>query len=241
MRTIAGQLGGTYYDNPVWWAKRVITVHPLGGAPMGRHPGEGLCDEYGEVFGHPGLYVMDGALLPGPVGANPSLTIAAVADRACTHLLEIAGRGRRASAVASPVSRSDVSVVETVLGLLNQRTDPGRRRRETPWRRASGLLFTEQMKGFVALGVDDPQTGHEQGRANKDRLMFELTISVDDVDRFVAEPGHLGSATATSMPTCSAAGSTSSGAGSTCSCRTTTPTSGRCSTACGCAARAATR
>ena len=44
----------------------MITVHPLGGAPMGRHPGEGLCDEYGEVYGHPGLYVMDGALLPGP-------------------------------------------------------------------------------------------------------------------------------------------------------------------------------
>ena len=108
MRTIAGQLGGTYYDNPIWWAKRVITVHPLGGAPMGRHPGEGLCDQYGEVYGHPGLYVMDGALLPGPVGANPSLTIAAVADRACTHLLESsAGRGRlRLATVSRPGERA---------------------------------------------------------------------------------------------------------------------------------------
>ena len=108
MRTMAGQLGGTYYDNPVWWAKRVITVHPLGGAPMGRHPGEGLCDEYGEVYGHPGLYVMDGALLPGPVGANPSLTIAAVADRACTHLLESphAGRGRHEVLSRDPVTAS---------------------------------------------------------------------------------------------------------------------------------------
>jgi cholesterol oxidase len=59
----------------------------------------------------------------------------------------------------------------------------------------SGLLFTEQMKGFVALGVDDPQAGHDRGRETKDRLMFELTISVEDVDRFVAEPGHQGSAT----------------------------------------------
>ncbi len=33
---------------------------------MGRNPLEGVCDEYGEVFGHPGLHVMDGALLPGP-------------------------------------------------------------------------------------------------------------------------------------------------------------------------------
>ena len=43
----------------------MITVHPLGGAPMGRHVAEGVCDEYGEVFGFPGLYVLDGSLLPG--------------------------------------------------------------------------------------------------------------------------------------------------------------------------------
>ncbi len=60
---------------------------------------------------------------------------------------------------------------------------------------ASGLLFTEQMKGFLALGVDDPQTGHDRGKKAKDRLMFELTISVDDVDRFVSDSGHEGSAT----------------------------------------------
>ena len=193
MRAIAGQLGGTYYDNPIWLAKRVITVHPLGGAPMGRHEGEGLCDQYGEVYGHPGLYVMDGALLPGPVGANPSLTIAAVADRACTHLLEspgldtgstnedVGGRaaGRDERRVETPVPADLVDDVAEVVAAAQ----------------ASGLLFTEQMKGFVALGVDDPQTGHDRGKETKDRLMFELTISVDDVDRFVAEPGHDGTAT----------------------------------------------
>ncbi len=51
------------------------------------------------------------------------------------------------------------------------------------------------MKGFVALGDLDPETGHERGKASRDRLMFELTIAVDDVDRFVEDPGHLGSAT----------------------------------------------
>jgi len=59
---------------------------------------------------------------------------------------------------------------------------------------ASGIRFTEQMKGFAALGVSDPQTGHDQGKQNRDRLMFELTIAVDDVDRFVAEPEHEGTA-----------------------------------------------
>ena len=131
MRTIAGQLGGTYYDNPLWWAKRVITVHPLGGAPMGRHPGEGVCDEYGEVYGHPGLYVMDGALLPGPVGANPSLTIAAVADRACTHLLETTGSRHR----SRPPHRSEVAADATGRAACR---DPLTRRPRRRRRRGSG-------------------------------------------------------------------------------------------------------
>src|SRR6266540_2815920 len=37
MREIAGELGASFRDNPLWWRKRVITVHPLGGCPMGRH------------------------------------------------------------------------------------------------------------------------------------------------------------------------------------------------------------
>ncbi len=54
------------------------TWHPLGGANMGP-----VCDLNGRVHGHPGLYVLDGALIPGTTGAcNPSLTIAAVAERA---------------------------------------------------------------------------------------------------------------------------------------------------------------
>ena len=55
---------------------------------MGRDPGVGVCDPFGEVFGYPGLYIADGAAMPGPVGPNPSLTIAALADRMCTRLLE---------------------------------------------------------------------------------------------------------------------------------------------------------
>ena len=46
----------------------------------------GVVDSYGEVFGYPGLYVADGSAMLGPVGANPSLTIAAVADRFAERL-----------------------------------------------------------------------------------------------------------------------------------------------------------
>ncbi|MEU6847343.1 GMC oxidoreductase [Streptomyces sp. NPDC046716] len=54
------------------------TWHPLGGASMGT-----VCDLEGRVRGQRGLYVLDGALIPGTTGAcNPSMTIAAVAERA---------------------------------------------------------------------------------------------------------------------------------------------------------------
>ncbi|GLW05162.1 cholesterol oxidase [Microtetraspora sp. NBRC 13810] len=87
MREIAETMDADYRDNPLWWARRVITVHPLGGAPLGRHSGEGVVDAYGEAFGHPGLHVLDGSALPGACGANPSLTIAALAERACERIL----------------------------------------------------------------------------------------------------------------------------------------------------------
>ncbi|MFZ0528910.1 MAG: GMC family oxidoreductase, partial [Propionicimonas sp.] len=88
MEAVAEELGAEYADNPLWWARRVITVHPLGGAPMGGNPHEGVVDQWGRVFGAEDLYVVDGAAMPGPVGANPALTIAAFADRAMEHELE---------------------------------------------------------------------------------------------------------------------------------------------------------
>ena len=48
---------------------------------MGRDAGEGVVDPYGNVFGYPGLHIADGSVMPGPVGPNPSFTIAALADR----------------------------------------------------------------------------------------------------------------------------------------------------------------
>ncbi|MEO7421420.1 MAG: GMC oxidoreductase [Ornithinibacter sp.] len=185
MRAIAAQLGGTFYDNPMWWARRVVTVHPIGGAVMARSSAEGVCDAWGEVFGHPGLHVLDGALLPGPVGPNPSLTIAAVADRACTHMLEAREWAPR-SALPAPDGASQG-------GLLGATAVPDE---PTPVRTgASGLRFTEKMRGFAALHLDDARAAFDQGRRAKDSMMFELTISVDDVDHFVTDVDHQGSAT----------------------------------------------
>ncbi len=87
MEEVAGALEGELMHNPLGYLGQVISVHPLGGCPMGRHEGEGVVDAHGEVFGYPGLHVVDGAVLPGPVGPNPSLTIAALADRFAESLL----------------------------------------------------------------------------------------------------------------------------------------------------------
>ena len=96
MERFARALGATFADNPIWhFRRRVITVHPLGGCPMGRDAREGVVDAGGQVFGYPGLYVADGSVMPGPVGPNPSLTIAAIADRFADGIVNSA-RGRAA-------------------------------------------------------------------------------------------------------------------------------------------------
>jgi cholesterol oxidase len=64
-----------------------VTVHPLGGAPMGSGVEDGVVDAAGRLF-HPaggvlpGCYVADASVVPTALGANPSLTIAALAERA---------------------------------------------------------------------------------------------------------------------------------------------------------------
>jgi cholesterol oxidase len=70
------------------WLSRNITAHPLGGCPMGKDAAHGVVNDHGEAFGHRGLFVTDGSVLPGPVGANPSLTIAALAERFAKRIVE---------------------------------------------------------------------------------------------------------------------------------------------------------
>jgi len=87
MRQIAQVLQASLANTPLWLFKRVITVHPLGGVPMGAGPDRGVVDQWGEAFAYPGLHVVDGSVMPGPVGPNPSLTIAAFAERAAAHII----------------------------------------------------------------------------------------------------------------------------------------------------------
>lgn len=82
LRELAEAIGGKLIALPGIVAEPGrVTVHPLGGAAMANTPERGVVDVNGEVFGHPGLYVADGSLLPTPIGRAPSMTIAALAEK----------------------------------------------------------------------------------------------------------------------------------------------------------------
>lgn len=186
-KDVADRLGGEFLDNVLWRLNRVVTVHALGGAPMGRDREEGVVDVNGEVFGYPGLHVADGAVMPGPVGANPSLTIAAIADRCAEAILE----GRTA---AAPLPRRFTRAERPTAAAAPPPASEG----------AVGLAFTEQMKGHIAFGEPDPRRGAEAGERLGTACMFELRIATDDLDRFIADPDH--PATATGIVRCEALG-----------------------------------
>jgi cholesterol oxidase len=59
---------------------RPLTAHVIGGCSMGADRASGVVDKHGAVFGHPGLYVADGSIISANLGANPSLTITALAE-----------------------------------------------------------------------------------------------------------------------------------------------------------------
>jgi cholesterol oxidase len=87
MKELAGALDAEFSGDMLLRMNKLITAHPVGGCPMGTRRDNGVVDQYGRVFGVTGLSIADGSILPGPVGPNPSLTIAAIADRAATYTL----------------------------------------------------------------------------------------------------------------------------------------------------------
>jgi cholesterol oxidase len=62
------------------------TAHILGGAPIGRNAEEGVVNENFEVHHYPGLYIIDGSIMPANPGVNPSLTITALAEYAMSKI-----------------------------------------------------------------------------------------------------------------------------------------------------------
>ncbi|MEG3613560.1 GMC family oxidoreductase [Isoptericola haloaureus] len=76
MGGVAGGSIGDPFDVP-------MTAHILGGCTIGVSAESGVIDPYHRVHGYPGLHVVDGSAVTANLGVNPSLTITAMAERAC--------------------------------------------------------------------------------------------------------------------------------------------------------------
>jgi len=124
---LAREVGGSYVKNPLagtLMGQQPATAHPLGGCRIGRERGDGVVNHKSQVFDgragagaadvHQGLYVMDGSIMPRSLGANPLLTITALAERAMIHLARDWG-WRFDDAAAVPTQPGSVSAPGTVV------------------------------------------------------------------------------------------------------------------------------
>ena len=58
---------------------------------------------------------------------------------------------------------------------------------------APGITFRETMRGGFSLGATDPVEGAAAGAKSGSELAMHATVTVRDVDRFIADPNHNGS------------------------------------------------
>jgi cholesterol oxidase len=101
---IANKIGGTPQAIFMEAAMAIpTTAHILGGAVIGSGPENGVIDTDHRVFGYQNLLVCDGAAVPANVGANPSLTITALTERAMTAIPVSAERPRDTRTTATRV------------------------------------------------------------------------------------------------------------------------------------------
>lgn len=82
------------------------TAHLLGGAVIGRDADHGVVDRDHRVFGYQRLLICDGSAIPANVGVNPSLTIAALAERAMQSVPPASDR----TAVARPKDSARIAL-----------------------------------------------------------------------------------------------------------------------------------
>jgi cholesterol oxidase len=82
-RTFASISGGIAHNSFIESVLNMsVTAHILGGCTIAAEPSQGVIAPDHQVFGCPGLYVVDGSAIPANVGVNPTLTITAMAERA---------------------------------------------------------------------------------------------------------------------------------------------------------------
>jgi choline dehydrogenase-like flavoprotein len=163
----ADGLQGELRTNPAWsFLDRRLTVHSQGGCPMPT-----FTESSGEVKGCQGLYVMDAAAFPTPVGVNPSATIAAVAEYKVERFIR--ERLRKKAWTAPEMTRAN-----TWAGRRRAQLDPigsGGRPSAPPYSKPVGIEFKEAMTGFHEKSVGD----------DKRFIRTDLQARIEDLAQFL--------------------------------------------------------
>lgn len=189
---LAQALGGRPGYPPLWHSLRIpMAAHSLGGCPMADDPTQGVIDGSGQVYGYPGLYVLDGAGLPGATGVNPAHTIAAVAERNIeTAIRSITGNANWVAperVFAAPM-REPLDTVTIPIGGTPAVLTP-----------AAGLTYTETMRGHLLRGhrpADDFRGAAEAGRRADPGMLsglaasFTLDVAIPSISEFIADQAH---------------------------------------------------
>jgi choline dehydrogenase-like flavoprotein len=81
-------LNGLATIHPVKSTNNIQCAHPLSSCRIGDDPRMSALDDRHELRGHPGIFVTDASAVPTSLCVNPSLTIAALAERASSILLQ---------------------------------------------------------------------------------------------------------------------------------------------------------
>jgi choline dehydrogenase-like flavoprotein len=76
---------------------QLFSAHVMGGCGMGADPKRSVVDSDGRHHQLANLWIFDGSIFPTSLGANPSLTIYAMAARQATRLAAIAGANRKSA------------------------------------------------------------------------------------------------------------------------------------------------
>ncbi|MBL8019904.1 MAG: GMC family oxidoreductase N-terminal domain-containing protein [Leptospirales bacterium] len=183
MRQFAESANGHHNTNQVF-PMNPITVHPLGGCGMANSSDEGVVNHRCEVFDpsqgrdsvHSGLFVVDGAAMPGALGINPLWTISAIAERA----LELA-IGQKTGIVGTENVEPDTQASKPLPTI--------------PLRNREGIItaeVTEELQGHWAPGAASCNMGMVAGRQRglAGQMILRLQIQISDVEEFLIKPEH---------------------------------------------------
>jgi choline dehydrogenase-like flavoprotein len=78
-------------ENITSWANIAppgLAIHEVGTARMGNDPHTSVLNRWQQAHDVPNLFVMDGSCYPSSACQNPTVTIMALASRACDYLVE---------------------------------------------------------------------------------------------------------------------------------------------------------